>query len=61
MIWVFLGAFGGLAAVGVAAWARASHRRVEAEKYERRDKARLDIDEARLLAKLKSQARDGED
>ncbi|MGQ0533352.1 MAG: hypothetical protein ACT4OF_11775 [Caulobacteraceae bacterium] len=54
MIWLFLGGLSGLAVVGVAAWARGERRRVEAEERARRERARLQADEAQLLAKLKS-------
>ncbi|MGE0663584.1 MAG: hypothetical protein AB7H66_04805 [Hyphomonadaceae bacterium] len=53
MIWLFLGALGGLAVVGVAAWARGERRKVERETAERRERARLKSEEAQLLAKLK--------
>ncbi len=53
MIWVFVGIIGGLAVVAVAAWARTSQRRVEADQAKRREQARLDAEEAALLAKLR--------
>jgi hypothetical protein len=52
MIWLFLGVLGGLAVVGVAAWARGERRKVEAEEARRRESARLKAQEAQLLAKL---------
>lgn len=58
-MWLMIfGAVAGLAVVGVAAWARASHRRVEAEKTERREKARLQLEEATLLARLRREQED---
>lgn len=53
MIWLFLGGLGGLAVVGVAAWARGERKKVEAEDARRRERARLQREEAQLLAKLK--------
>ncbi|MGD9966843.1 MAG: hypothetical protein AB7T59_10005 [Hyphomonadaceae bacterium] len=53
MIWLFLGLFAGLAAVGVAAWARGERRKVERESAERKERARLKAEEAQLLARLK--------
>jgi hypothetical protein len=53
MIWLFLGGLGGLAMVGVAAWARGERRKVEAEAAQRRESARLKAEEAQLLAKLR--------
>jgi hypothetical protein len=54
MIWLFLGGLGGLAVVGVAAWARAERKKVEAEAAQRRERARLQSEEAQLLAKLRN-------
>jgi hypothetical protein len=54
MIWLFLGGLGGLAVVGVAAWARAERKKVEAEAAQRRERAQLQAEEAQLLAKLRS-------
>ena len=54
MIWLFLGGLGGLAVVGVAAWARGERKKVEAETALRREAARLKAEEAQLLAKLKN-------
>jgi hypothetical protein len=54
MIWLFLGGLGGLAVVGVAAWARAERKKVEAETAQRRERARLQAEEAQLLAKLRN-------
>lgn len=53
MIWLFLGGLGGLAVVGVAAWARAERKKVEAEAAQRRERARLQQEEAQLLAKMR--------
>lgn len=53
MIWLVLGGLGGLAVVGVAAWARGERKKVEAETRARKERARLAVEEAQLLAKLK--------
>lgn len=53
MLWILLGGFGGLAVVSVAAWARASRRKAEADEIARRSRHRLDLDEEVLLARLK--------
>lgn len=55
MIWLFVAVLGGFAVVSVAAWARASHRKVEADAQARREQARLKAEEAQLLAKLRSE------
>ena len=54
MIWLFVVGLGGMAALGVAAWARRSRKRVDAEVEARREKGRLDIEEQQLLSKLRS-------
>jgi hypothetical protein len=56
MIWLFLGGLGGLAVVGVAAWARGERRKVEAEAAQRREQGRLRAEEAQLLAKLRDKS-----
>ena len=53
MIWLVLAGFAGVAVVAVSAWARGERRKVDAEAAERRDRAKLDAEEARLLAKLR--------
>lgn len=53
MIWIFLCGLGGMAAIAVAAWARASLRRVDAEESARRAQKLLDLEEQRLLEKLR--------
>jgi hypothetical protein len=53
MIWLFLGGLGGLAVVGVAAWARGERKKVEAETAARKERSRLAVEEAQLLAKLR--------
>jgi hypothetical protein len=57
MIWLFLVGLGGAAALGVAAWARRSRKRVETDAEARRERNRLDIQERELLAKLRAQQR----
>ena len=53
MIWLFAGVIGGLAVVGVAAWARGERKKVEAEAAARKERTRLQVEEAQLLAKLR--------
>jgi hypothetical protein len=53
MIWLFVGALGGMAVVAVAGWARGQHRKVEAENRARRVRSRLQQEEAQLLARLR--------
>ncbi len=55
MIWLFVGVIGGLAVVGVAAWARGERKKVEAEAAARKERARLQAEEAQLLARLKQE------
>ena len=55
MIWLVLAAFAGMAVVGVSAWARSERRKVDAEGVQRRERARLQHEEAHLLAKLRAQ------
>jgi hypothetical protein len=55
MIWLFVGVIGGLAVVGVAGWARGERKKVEAEAAARRERARLQAEEAQLLARLKQE------
>ena len=52
MAWLLLGMLGGLAVTGVAAWARGSRRRAEAEDAARRARSQLQADEKLLLARL---------
>lgn len=54
MIWFFVLGLGGMAALGVAGWARRSKKRVDAQADERRAKNQLDIQERELLAKLRA-------
>ena len=61
MLWILLGGFGGLAVVSVAAWARASKRRVELAEQQRREQQRLKFQEEALLSRMKAEKRDGED
>lgn len=53
MIWLVLAAFAGVAVVGVSAWARSERRKVDAEGEARRERNQLDLEEARLLEKLR--------
>jgi len=55
MFWFFLLGLGGMVALGVAGWARASRRRTDAAVAERREQSRLDIQERELLAKLRAE------
>jgi hypothetical protein len=54
MWWLIFAGLSGVVVVGVAGWARGERRKVEAEKAERAERRRLQMDEAALLAKLKS-------
>jgi hypothetical protein len=56
MIWFFVVGLGGMAAIAVAAWARRSRKRVDAQAEARRAQNQLDIEERELLAKLRAQA-----
>lgn len=51
---------GGMAAIAVAAWARRSRKRVDAQTEARRAQNRLDIQERELLAKLHERDQQGE-
>lgn len=53
MIWFFVVGLGGMAATAVAAWARRSRKRVDAQAKARRAQNQLDIEERELLAKLR--------
>jgi hypothetical protein len=55
MIWLFVGVIGGLAVVGVAGWARGERKKVEAEAEARRERGRLQAEEAQLLARLRQE------
>jgi hypothetical protein len=55
MIWFFVLGLGGMLAIAVAAWARRSRKRVDAQVEERRAKNQMDIQERELLAKLRAQ------
>ncbi|WP_395644961.1 hypothetical protein [Terricaulis sp.] len=59
MIWILLAGLSGTVVVAVAAWARASRRRVEAAEKLRRERHRLDLDEEALLARLKREKEGG--
>ncbi|MEZ6024228.1 MAG: hypothetical protein R3C16_12645 [Hyphomonadaceae bacterium] len=61
MIWFFVLGLGGMAAIAVAAWARRSRKRVDAEVEARREQNRLDIQERELLAKLRARQQDKQD
>jgi hypothetical protein len=52
MIWLILAGLSGTVVVGVAAWARGERKKVEAETTARRERARLQAEEAQLLARL---------
>lgn len=55
MTWLFLGVIGGLAVVGVAGWARGERKKVEREAADRRERGRLQAEEAQLLARLRQE------
>ena len=54
MWWLIFAGLSGTVVVAVAGWARGERRKVEAEKAERAERRRLQMEEAALLAKLKS-------
>ncbi|GEM_PF-6363834 len=53
MLWLILAGLSGTAVVAVAGWARGERKKVEREAAERRERARLQAEEAQLLARLK--------
>lgn len=53
MVWLILAGLSGTVVVGVAAWARGERKKVEREATERRERARLQAEEAQLLARLR--------
>lgn len=53
MFWLILAGLSGTAVVAVAGWARGERKKVEREAAERRERARLQAEEAQLLARLK--------
>ena len=53
MVWLVLAGLSGTVVVGVAAWARGERKKVEREAAERRERARLQAEEAQLLARLR--------
>lgn len=53
MVWLVLAGLSGTVVVGVAAWARGERKKVEREATERRERARLQAEEAQLLARLR--------
>lgn len=54
MWWLIFVGLSGTVVVAVAGWARGERRKVEAENAERAERRRLQMEEAALLAKLKS-------
>jgi len=52
MIWLILAGLSGTVVVAVAAWARGERKKAETEAATRRERARLQIEETQLLAKL---------
>jgi cytochrome c-type biogenesis protein CcmH/NrfF len=52
MLWLILAGLSGTVVVGVAAWARGERKKVETEAARRRERARLQAEEAQLLARL---------
>jgi len=55
MLWLILAGLSGTAVVGVAAWARGERKKVEAEAAARKERGRLQAEEAQLLAKLRQE------
>ena len=60
MTWILIALLAGSAVLAVAAWARASKRKVDAEASARRANNRVDIEERELLAKLRQRQGGGE-
>ncbi|MEQ1492101.1 MAG: hypothetical protein ABL932_16275, partial [Terricaulis sp.] len=52
LLWLMVAGVSGTGVVGVAAWARGERKKVETEAAQRRERARLQTEEAQLLAKL---------
>ncbi len=59
MIWLVIAAFVGVAVVGVSAWARGERHKVDAEGAARRERNQLELEEARLLEKLRRERGEG--
>jgi hypothetical protein len=55
MLWLILAGLSGTVVVGVAAWARGERKKVEAEAAARKERGRLQAEEAQLLAKLRQE------
>ena len=54
MLWLVAAGLSGTVVVAVAAWARGERQKAERETAERRERARLQAEEAQLLARLKN-------
>ncbi|MBL8545359.1 MAG: hypothetical protein JNL81_02785 [Hyphomonadaceae bacterium] len=55
MLWLVLAGLSGTVVVAVATWARGERKKVEREGAERRERARLQAEEAQLLARLRQE------
>ena len=55
MLWLILAGLSGTVVVGVAAWARGERKKVEAEAAARKERGRLQAEEAQLLARLRQE------
>lgn len=55
MLWLIFAGLSGTIVVAVAGWARGERKKVEREGEERRERARLQTQEAQLLARLQAQ------
>ena len=55
MLWLILAGLSGTVVVAVAGWARGERKKVELEAAQRRERARLQNEEAQLLARLQEQ------
>jgi hypothetical protein len=55
MLWLILAGLSGTVVVGVAAWARGERKKVEAEAAARKERGRLQTEEAQLLARLRQE------
>jgi hypothetical protein len=53
MLWLVLAGLSGTVVVGVAAWARGERKKVEVEAAARKERGRLQAEEAQLLARLR--------
>lgn len=58
MLWLIFAGLSGTVVVAVAAWARGERKKVEAEAAARKERGRLQAEEAQLLARLRDRQKD---